>query len=408
MTSTYGCVFKPADVNPNLTSFSIAQNDTAPAEAPVENIPIEPIDAFVEWVSAFSVALQIVAFLVGMSSRQHIVLVRISTTRQEFCILLTEFCVLIYKTSLSFVGFVIFAIMTIWLRFTSGFLSIPDLYAILARPGGAKCLSVLFSTICRYFFEFILTGAALISYSIYMISCIIKRNDDGNFDDWRLKEVAYPLVRRLATPIPARDLPRQKSCFNRILRRPWLRGSIQNDENIDIQQEGLLSGRRKRAVCSKYRILTPVRRVVLFTVNLLKDGMYLIFCIDWTDLTRSFTSAFSSPPPSVHSLFERSSDILYSSRIIIALSSCISIMLLIATTLYGLLASLQHTLEDLIATIPPAAIDVMGPEFFQFINDVAYDLPYVSAIACAIAFITIIVISVMTLQTYKRWVRRLH
>jgi hypothetical protein len=83
-------------------------------------------------------------------------------------------------------------------------------------------------------------------------------------------------------------------------------------------------------------------------------------------------------------------------------------MLLIATTLYGLLASLQHTLEDLIATIPPAAIDVMGPEFFQFINDVAYDLPYVSAIACAIAFITIIVISVMTLQTYKRWVRRLH
>lgn len=156
-----------------------------------------------------------------------------------------------------------------------GGIDLVTIFTISAQPNSAECFYLFFPSIVRVMVSIVFCAAALIAFSMYFISCIVKRHDNGNYDDWRLNEFAYPYVRRLlAARNPSPKHPSKKSCFDRILRVKWLRRQPQRHPYADIQQQGLVSREQKLTTCQKIKsfFVGLFRRTILFFVHLLKNG----------------------------------------------------------------------------------------------------------------------------------------
>lgn len=78
-------------------------------------------------------------------------------------------------------------------------------------------------------------------------------------------------------------------------------------------------------------------------------------------------------------------------------------MLLISTSVMGVLSSLQTSLRSTLDSIL-----VIREERHTWIVELVYrlvdDLPLVASIACAIGFLVVLAISAITLRTYKLWI----
>lgn len=186
------------------------------------------------------------------------------------------------QTLLSFLIFSLYAGGMCWDLWTPrGGISIPLLIKFLSSDIGSRCIPVVVPLLTRFVLAFALNVAAFVCFVIYLLSCLIKRHDEGGYDDWRLAEVAYPLVRRLANPIPARDLPQPvRSFWDRILRLNCLRSSKMHNKissstvltgSAATQSHGLLTGKPARRNLLE-RLKTLLVQSAVFVILSIKSG----------------------------------------------------------------------------------------------------------------------------------------
>jgi hypothetical protein len=81
-------------------------------------------------------------------------------------------------------------------------------------------------------------------------------------------------------------------------------------------------------------------------------------------------------------------------------------MVLIAARVHGFILSMQRPLRHWLHQVPnDFVIDLKSTAIYQFSEHVVQDLPIVSGVACGIGVLIVVAISLMTLKTYRTWVR---
>jgi hypothetical protein len=185
-----------------------------------------------------------------------------------------------FQTAFSYILFTVFTFMSVNESITNqlGFI---EIFKVATMPNAGECLWLIFPSLVQWMVLIALCVSGWVAYTIYLISCIVKRHDNGNYDDWRLKEYAYPFVRRLLRPILPQRLPASSSVFNRILRMPWLREAVKTSRVTDIQQQNIGMAQRRQSgwQTTKAWFGRKAKQVALFIVQVLKDGTMLFLQI---------------------------------------------------------------------------------------------------------------------------------
>jgi hypothetical protein len=108
--------------------------------------------------------------------------------------------------------------------------------------------------------------------------------------------------------------------------------------------------------------------------------------------------------PTIHSVFEKKNDALFSARVMFSLGTCVTFMLLVSTVVLGVLLNVVDRFLELVQS---RLVDSLGlPSWIVSYADlIAKDIRIGGILACSSGFGIVLLVSILTLNTYRTAVR---
>eukprot|EP01122_Echinamoeba_exundans_P004206 TRINITY_DN1421_c0_g2_i1.p1 TRINITY_DN1421_c0_g2~~TRINITY_DN1421_c0_g2_i1.p1 ORF type:complete len:725 (+),score=71.45 TRINITY_DN1421_c0_g2_i1:40-2214(+) len=391
LDSPYQCLAR-------LPSNAPVESSNPNTTSPIEPVPIAPPVATTaptgiegsEWVVALAVVIIVGLMLTGVSSRQHI-----SITIFSFLVILA--------TTINDI--------------VSGFyalpVSIPQIFKVLSMPDGWYCNKYAIPTLTRLFMLLVMKICICGFFFYYFVSRYLCGRSGRDYDEWRLRK-AFELTRRLANPIPRDELPKKPrpylsflfnfECCQRSLHpenAPLSYDTLDAetytalDLDSDSREVGLLTGSINRG-SSHIGPRSGKRSCRARSWQRIKRGLREAWRYILTEIENLLTPA----TPTIHSLFEKKNDSLYSSRVMFSLGTCITFMLLVSTVVLGVLLNAADRFLELVQS---RLVDRLGlPSWIiDYADIIANDIRLGGILACSAGFGIVLVVSLLTLKTYK-------